>query len=211
MMSTGYSRIIAADLNDIRRSLGALVGIAQGLVCDRQLNDQEIVFLDEWLAHNDAVAATWPGDVLFARVREVLADGVITAEERSYLLTTLNELVGGRAEQLPSQTHVTALGFDAVDEIQFSGRSFCFTGDFVFGPREACSAAIVRRGGLVSNVTKKLGYLVVGGLGSKEWKHGSFGTKFEKAVQYKRDGCAITIVREDVWASRLGSSMTIAA
>jgi hypothetical protein len=29
---------------------------------------------------------------------------------------------------------------------------------------------------------------VIGDLASREWKHGSFGTKIEKAQKYKRDG-----------------------
>lgn len=44
-------------------------------------------------------------------------------------------------------------------------------------------------------MTKKLDYLVVGGLGSLEWKHGSFGTKIEKAMQHKRAGVPLFIVR----------------
>ena len=57
----GYSRIIAAHINDMKRSLGALLGIAQGLLCDRHLSDQEIQFLNERLSANDEIAAAWPG------------------------------------------------------------------------------------------------------------------------------------------------------
>jgi hypothetical protein len=52
-------------------------------------------------------------------------------------------------------------------------------------------------------LNKKLTYLIVGGLGSPEWKHGSFGTKIEKAMQYKRQGLGIMIVHEDNWAQSL--------
>ena len=202
-MATNFARIIAADKNDMRRSLGALVGIAQGLVCDGQLNDQEIRFLDSWLTQNGAIASTWPGDVVYARVREALADGVITDAERMHLIETLEELVGGPPERLASDHRVTELGFDDVQHIDFPQATFCLTGDFLYGPRESCEQAIEKRGGLITTVTKKLRYLVVGTRGSKEWKHGSFGTKFEKAIQYKRDGCAIQVVREDHWVAAL--------
>jgi NAD-dependent DNA ligase len=95
------------------------------------------------------------------------------------------------------------MGFDDVQRIDFQDQRFCLTGDFIYGPREVCEEAISRRGGIVGSVTKKLRYLVVGGRGSKEWKHGSFGLKFEKAVQYRRAGSPILIVREDCWASSL--------
>jgi hypothetical protein len=32
---------------------------------------------------------TWPGEVIFKRVRQILADGVITAEECAYMQKTL--------------------------------------------------------------------------------------------------------------------------
>ena len=183
-MTNFFARLGAAYVNDMKRSIGALVGIAQGLLCDRQLSDQEIRFLDDWLAANDAIAASFPGDVLHARIRAVLADGVITEAERTHLLQTLQHLIGGTLDELAASTHVTRLAFDDVTRVDFPGSRFCLTGEFVYGPREACVKAIERRGGTVGSVTKKLRYLVVGGLGSVEWKHGSFGTKLEKAIRY---------------------------
>jgi hypothetical protein len=43
----------------------------------------------------------------------------------------------------------------------------------------------------------------VGLQGSDEWKHGSYGTKIEKAMEYKRDGLRIFILREDIWSAAL--------
>ena len=44
---------------------------------------------------------------------------------------------------------------------------------------------------------------MIGGLGSTEWKHGSFGTKVHKAMQYKQSGVPIQIVHEDPFAAAL--------
>jgi NAD-dependent DNA ligase len=186
------------------RSLGALLGIAQGLLSDHLLNDQEIKFLNDWLDANDVIATSWPGDVVHARIRSALADGVITDAERAHLVDTLQKLIGGTLDELAESMHVTRLAFDDVPRIEFLDALFCLTGDFVFGPRNVCEATIERRGGAVSrSVTKKLRYLVVGGLGSAEWKHGSFGTKLVKAMEYKRNGLGIYIIHEDQWASSL--------
>jgi NAD-dependent DNA ligase len=84
---------------------------------------------------------------------------------------------------------VSELPIDRVEGIEIREKLFCFTGDFVFGPRKLCEQAIEVRGGSISGVSKKLHYLVVGGLGSAEWKHGSFGTKIEKAIQHKLVSC----------------------
>ena len=203
-MTNFFARQSATYANEMKRSMGALLGIATGLLADRQLNDAEIRFLNDWLQTNSAIATSWPGDVIHARIQGVLSDGVVTELERSHLVKTLQELVGGTLEQLASSTHVTQLAFDDVPKLEISGASFCLTGDFVFAPREICIREIEQRGGVVAmSVTKKLHYLVVGGLGSPEWAHGSFGTKIEKAIRYKRDGLGIKIVHEDRWASSL--------
>jgi hypothetical protein len=200
---SSFGRGVASDLNEMNRSLGALVGIAQGLVCDGQLNDQEIGFLNGWLERNAAISSTWPGDLIHARIRGALADGRVTDQERAHLINTLEELVGASHDSRGACDHVTRLGFDQVATIHFADKHFCLTGEFVYGPREACESAISKRGGVISSVTKKLEYLVVGSRGSNEWRHGSFGTKFEKAMQYKRSGCPILIVTEHCWAGSL--------
>lgn len=203
-MTNFFTRQAAAYRNDMNRSLGALLGIVQGQLSDRYLSDQEIKFLNDWLNANEVIATAWPGDVVHNRIKTALADGVISEAERGHLVDTLQKLIGGTLDELAASTHVTQLAFDDVPRVEFPGALFCLTGDFVFAPRDVCEANIEKRGGAVSkSVTKKLRYLVVGGLGSAEWKHGSFGTKLEKAIRYKRDGVGILIVHEDRWAASL--------
>lgn len=203
-MSNFFTRQSAAFRNDLTRSTGALIGIAQGLLCDGQLNDSEIRFLNEWLDQNESIASSWPGDVIHARIKESLSDGVINEVEREHLVDTLRQLVGGRLDELAETNHVSELALDRAAQVQIQNSTFCLTGDFVFAPRSHCEAAIVARGGEVSkSITKKVTYVVVGGLGSSEWKHGSFGTKIEKAIEYKRQGLPLLIVHEDQWAAAL--------
>ena len=203
-MSTSFSREAAEFKNDLTRSLGALLGIAQGVLCDGELSDDEIRFLGSWLSENQTLAMSWPGDVVLTKVRAVLSDNVITPEERAHLIETLQLLIGGTRESLAEATHVTEMAVDRSTPVTVPGSSFCFTGDFVFAPRGVCETHTVRHGGVISSsVIKRLNYLVVGSLGSKEWKHGSFGTKVEKAMGYKRQGCSIAVVHEDQWANAI--------
>lgn len=205
-MSNFFSRQSAAFKNDLNRSIGALVGIAQGLICDQNLNDSEVNFLHQWLKSNENAALTWPGEILYTRINEVLADGIITSDERSYLLETLQQLIGGSLETLASTEHVCELMFDRDTEVLFEGRQFCLTGNFVFAPRSTCTEAIERRGGFVtSSVSKKTQFVVVGSLGSPEWKHGSFGTKVTQAMALKREGTKIALIEEDSWANALST------
>lgn len=203
-MSNFFTRQSAEFKNDLNRSLGALVGIAQGLICDAKLNDDEIRFLNRWLQENENISLTWPGDVVHSRIRAALEDGVVTENEREHLMQTLQQLIGGTLDELAESAHVTSLAFDEVDTLQFENARFCLTGDFVFAPRSICAEAIERRGGLVSSsVSRKTHYVVVGGLGSPEWKHGSFGTKIEQAMKLKREGAKLLVVHEDRWATSL--------
>lgn len=154
-MSNFFASQYAGYANDMKRSLGALVGIAQGLLCDGQLTDSEIRFLDAWLTENDAIANAWPGEVVHARVKAALADGVITEAEREHLLDTLTQLIGGSLDELAASTHVTGLALDSINRVDFESAWFCLTGDFVYAPREKCILAIEQRGGVVGGVTKK--------------------------------------------------------
>jgi NAD-dependent DNA ligase len=108
------------------------------------------------------------------------------------------------ASSIAEQAKVCELAFDNPSSITIPASLFCLTGEFLFAPRSRCESMLAERGATAQrSVTKKLNYLVVGGLGSDEWKHGSFGTKITKAMEYQRKGCPIMIVHEDVWASAL--------
>jgi polyhydroxyalkanoate synthesis regulator phasin len=94
-MNDGLKIAAATDARLLKRTCESLLGISAGLVADGELNSQEIQFLSTWLSENRALAESWPGEVIFKRVRDVLEDGVITDVERAYLLETLTQLVGG--------------------------------------------------------------------------------------------------------------------
>lgn len=199
-----FAQQAVAFRNDMRRSCGALLGIVQGMLADGQLNDREVEFLRAWLHNNDNISVCWPGNVIAAQIDSALADGVISSEERMHLADVLQKLVGGELDELAESTHVSALAIDIVDQVELEGRTFCLTGEFCFGSRSACESAIKSRGGaVVTTVSKKLHYLVVGGLGCTEWKHGSYGTKIERAMQLKAAGSLIKVVHEDPWAAAL--------
>lgn len=203
-MTVDYKRQAATFRNEMRQQCGALLGIASGLLADGELNDREITFLRDWLNTADNVRLTWPGDVIYGQLQSYLQDGAITEDERTHLVSVLRNLIGGSLDDLADGGHVTSLALDEVDAITVPGSTFCLTGDFVFSTRKACELEIQRRDGIVlPNVTKKLQYLVVGGLGSPEWKHGGFGTKIERAIELKRAGTPILIVHEDVWSASI--------
>lgn len=204
-MANIIARKVATDQRLLKRSCESLLGICAGMLADGHLSDEEIRFLDVWLADNDDIANSWPGEVIVKRVRDVLSDGVITEDEREYLKSTLSDLIGGTIEETGATSGTaTRLPIDDIDDIQIEDSSFCFTGSFLYGTRKSCHKAVEDRGGTASGSVKvSLTYLVIGALASREWAHTSHGRKIEKAMDYKSKGRQILIISEEQWTDAL--------
>jgi NAD-dependent DNA ligase len=188
----------------LKQSLGELLGVARGLMADEELSDSEIHFLHNWLEDRYAMTSSFPGNVIHERIKEVLEDGVITEEERSHLVETLNMLIEDRLDDLAEQVDLTELWFDDVGLIDFNKKNFCLTGNFVYGPKEVCQTAIEKRGGVVTSlVGDDSEYLVVGGLGVDEWRSGGLGTKIESAMRLRAGRKSLKIIPEDSWVANL--------
>lgn len=195
----------AFDAAATRQPLAELLGIARGLLADRELSDGEIRFLGGWLEQHYRVASSFPGNVIHDRIKSVLEDGVITEEERSHLVDTLGMLIDDRLENLAEQVDLTELWFDEVGLIEFDRTRFCLTGNFVYGPKEICKSAIEQRGGVVtSSVGNGPEFLVVGALGVDEWREGGLGREIEAAMRLRAQGKPVRIIPEDCWVAHLG-------
>ncbi|TLS77048.1 NAD-dependent DNA ligase [Mariprofundus erugo] len=190
----------------IRRSCEALLGICSGLMADGKLSDDEIYFLETWLEEHQNITSFWPGDVIHARVKGVLSDGVITDEERHHLELTLSSLIGGTFQDTgTSSGSSTDLPVNKNAVVVIEGKTFCFTGTFVYGQRKKCEQATSELGGIPLNtVSQKIDYLVVGSLVTGSWANTSFGRKIEKAVQMQREGHRIEVISEDMWTRTVG-------
>ena len=188
----------------LKQSLGELLGLARGLMADQELTDSEIHFLNEWLDERHSMTSSFPGNVIHERIKDVLEDGVVTEEERSHLVDTLNMLIEDRLEDLAEQVDLTELWFDDVGLIDFNKARFCLTGNFVFGPEDVCKTAIEQRGGIVTpSVGDESHFLVVGGLGVDEWRSGGLGAEIELAMKLRATGKSVKIIPEDSWVAYL--------
>jgi len=202
-MASTYGRLGSIEKNVLASASSSLVGIAEGLICDGELNDREIFFLRSWLEANKSLIDHWPVSIIYEKVQEVIKDNIITNEERQHLLQTLQELVGGDVEEYCFD-NVTSIVPNENVIIKIPLSIFCFTGEFLFGTRQYCESIVEKKGGVTtSSLTKKVDYLIIGERPSPEWKHGSYGTKIEKAMEYKLKGVPINIVQESEWVKAL--------
>jgi NAD-dependent DNA ligase len=193
---------INARLNARQRSereIDELLGLCKGVLADGRVNQAEAEFLSRWLGLNRENTDKWPANILFERLTQMLTDGRLDKAEEHELIALLMETTGGDASRLNAHSLSTGLPITIpTPDVAIPGKQFCFTGKFMYGPRAHCQIEIETRLGRVSDdVTTELDFLVIGVVGSRDWKHSSFGRKIEKAVQYREKGYGLAIIAEE--------------
>jgi hypothetical protein len=185
------------------RSHDELIGLCKGVIADGLVCDAEARFLVTWFEANPEAAQVWPGKTLAARLAAIWEDGTATPEELADLKELMKELTGLTSQALADLPNNLAsqLPLDKPEpRVAFKGRSFCFTGKMVCGPRQACEGMVTERGGqILAGVRVNLDYLVLGLLGSRDWKHSGYGNKILKAIEYKEKNYPLKIISEDTW------------
>jgi len=204
-MAESFARRAWTEARVLKRSCESLLDISAGIMADGELNDQEIKYLDNWLSDNLALTSTWPGEVIYSRIKTILADNKITEDERTHLKQTLSDLIDDTLQETGAASGAsTSLPVDDIDSVTIKDNIFCFTGNFLYGTRNACELAITERGGTATpRIRKDLNYLVIGTMASRDWAHTSHGRKIEKAMGFKKDNCPIYIVEEKQWVEGL--------
>jgi NAD-dependent DNA ligase len=186
------------------RLIDELIGVCRGVIADGRVDEQEAIFLGQWIENHREIADRWPVNILYARLVEMLRDGIMSESERAELLLTLRDLTGeSLIYQEPNRS--TTLPLDNPQpEIDFTGKSFCLTGRFVFGSELECEEAILELGGdIVEAPNMVTDYLVIGELSSPDWVHTSFGRSIAHAVDLKQQGSSISILSEEHWVNSL--------
>lgn len=115
---------------------------------------------------------------------QIADDGVVSDEERR-LLAGFGEMYANPISDEPVKT--------------VSGKAFVLTGDFEIDGGKATAAEMIKAAGgeVKSGTSRKVSYVVVGGLGSDAWAFDGFGQKVKKALDLKLTGKAdISVVTE---------------
>lgn len=186
----------------IAREIDELAGLCKGAILDGSINQTEAEGIMSWLNAHSHCLDTYPANILYERLRTMLADGLLDSDEEGDLLGLLLCIASppNQDGNVPSAMPVD----EPAPPITIEGHSFCFTGVFDYGSRTECQAAINQRGGMaVDGITKKLHYLVIGNIGSEFWKHSNFGNKIAKAVEYRDRGTPLVIISEQHWTEHL--------
>ena len=175
-------------------------GLCKGLIADKSLNNEEIKYLSWWIKQNGTLKNNYPGKELYALVSEILSDGIITAEESAILHKALIDFTGCDLESGVVDGLSTKLPVDNDIDTKLEGKVFCLTGVFMAGKRSHIKELIECNGGEVAEgITKKIDYLVIGTLSSRDWRFSSHGRKIEKAIAYRdNEGAKLRIITEEM-------------
>lgn len=168
------------------KTIQELQGAAAAIIYDGKIDDCEIELLRKWMLENREFITEWPLNELNQIVSAILIDGVITQEERHELLSFLNNFAAG-----PEKPAIIEGIFDKGMVITFPDNIFMFTGKLCYGSRKKAEMAVIEHGGKLApsdTVTETVNYLVVGDIGSPDYKFSRFGRKIEKAVLIRKGG-----------------------
>lgn len=188
-----------------RKASHVCSGLILGIIADNKLVNAELAFLTTWLLENKCYLNISPLREVVQALEQLNNQGQSPETARGIFLETLRDIAGGAPQDTGSAGGLTTRHrLDNQDEVLFKDKVFCFTGNFCTGTRKQCEAQVEALGGQTSKqVTKKVDYLVVGVLASRDWSGVFNGEKVEKARGYKEQGMPIKIIPEELWSMHL--------
>lgn len=195
--------------NYVTADIQTLTGIAEGILGDGKITDEEITFLHNWLDERTELIGIYPYDELSSLLNTILKDGFVSEDERLLLERFFFEFVDTKhikaissedIQHLKEKIHIEGI-CSTCPEIIFEDTSFCFTGESTKTTRKGFQNMIEDLGCVFKKgVSQKLNYLVVGNDGSPYWAYSCYGRKIEEAIQLRKEGHPILIVNElDFW------------
>lgn len=192
LTSDEHRNYISADLQRLR-------AILNGILADREISEAELQGLSEWLNDHTHLATCWPYDEVGSLVTCTLADKRMDATRHAAMLHLFAEYANGDSvdpELTPRSQPLSGL-CAMCPEIQFRGRTFCFTGSSARLQPTDFAELVMRLGGTVtSSPSPVLNYLVVGAEGAAHWEYACYGRKIDEVARLRRDGARTLIIHE---------------
>lgn len=193
----------------VKYEIQNLHGIIEGILADGIITDGEVRGLNTWLAEHENLKGTHPFDDISSMLEDVLADGVIDDYERKQLKALFEDCINTRitggldSREVQELTNINNI-CSKDSSVVIKNKLFCFTGDSIKELKRAEIAEIItQKGGVYKDtVVKDTTYLIVGGVASPLWAYAPYGRKIEKALEWRKKGIQIQIIKEaDFWAA----------
>lgn len=159
----------------------------QYVLDNNSLNVENLYAINDWLEEHSEYIEKYPFNEIIPAIDNVLADGVVDEEEKEYLMHLFEVVINPLSE---CENCVN-------ESINLIGKNICVTGDFIKGSRSTVKQLLDSYDAKVTTgVSSKTDFLVVGELGSENWKCGNYGSKIQKALELQQKGNMIKIIGE---------------
>ena len=190
--------------SDIQR----LHGILHGIMADNIITKEELEGLQNWIEDHTDMIGAYPYDEIEALLYKVLDDGIVSDEEQNMLKAYFSQFI---------ELNQSCIDCDSINELRkeiilpaictmnpdiiFNGSLFCFTGISSKGSRSLIEDQIANLNGKYKDtILKDTNYLIVGDKNNPCWAFSCYGRKVEKAIDLRKSGNNIQIVKEiDFW------------
>lgn len=175
-----------STVSEQTQALVSLKGILEGITCDNVLTESEVLYLKGWLDNNTCLKGNFPFDLAYSEVNKALEDGILEQHELDHMLNVFVDFLN------PVESKS-----EHCDTFDFNEKTICLSGEFEKGSKNEVTEILTSAGAtVVTSVTKKVDYLIVGGCGSDAWSCGNYGTKVKKALEMQAKGHCIKILKE---------------
>lgn len=179
-----------------------LHGILDGISLDEKINEQEIIYLSDWLEENSFLTNQYPYDEVSFVFNRIVEDGEITEAELVGLLEFCNLFKQNRlAEDTSTKSIVEHLAvniFEPVSNFEVYGKKLCITGASKVYKREQIKSILTTKGGrVVGAMSSSVDYLIVCEERNSCWAYSMYGRKVEEAIKLKQTGAKVNILHID--------------
>jgi len=167
-----------------QKNIDELIGICQGILADDFINKDEIDFIYSWIQGKflkEDIKKFFIVNYIYNHLEQLLENNSLDDKDLNNFKNILKNII--------------SLETTLDKKISIENNSICCCSG-IFSEDKKTIKQILKNKNITikDNVTLDINYLIIGSLGSPEWKHGIYGNKIEKAIKYrdeKKTGLAI--------------------
>jgi hypothetical protein len=158
-----------------QKNIDELIGICQGILADNLINKDEIDFIYGWIQgkfSKDEIKKFFIVNYIYNNLEKSLETSNLNDKDFNNFKNKLKNIIS-----LDSI-------LDNINSIE-NNSICCCSG--IFSEDKTTIKQILKNKNITitKNVTLDINYLIIGSLGNPEWKHGLYGNKIEKAIDYR--------------------------
>ncbi|RRN04784.1 hypothetical protein EIM44_04925 [Bibersteinia trehalosi] len=174
------------------------ISFCKGLTADNRINQDRAFYLLQYLQKNHLSHNPFAEHFYqFFNNHYSSDEEDINCEE---LLKMILNFIGKNSEDFSESNVITNTFLDKEDRLNLEGKTVCFTGKFNLGSRKQVTEIAKNQGAsVVSEISSRIDYLIVGANGSEAWIFQNYGRKIEMAKNLQAQGYKLKIISESDW------------